>query len=198
MMYTPPHFEVTATAELFSFIAANGFGQLVSTVAGRIVSTHIPFLLSADRTHLLAHVARQNPQHVDIGDQEVLVSLQGPHAYVSPSWYSSPGVPTWNYQAVHIYGSCKVFTDPQRLQVLVEDLSAQYENAMAETWQPSYKPAMLTAIVGLEITIKELQGKFKLSQNRSLADQQAVAQELENRGAVALATAMRRLYGSIW
>ena len=86
-----------------------------------------------------------------------------------------------------------MFTDPQRLQVLVEDVSAQYENAMTEPWQPTYKPAMLTAIVGLEITIKELQGKFKLSQNRSLADQQAVAQELENRGAVALATAMRRL-----
>ena len=192
-MYTPQHFDVTDKAELFSFIEANGFGQLVSTVAGRIVSTHIPFLLSADRTHLLAHVARQNPQHGEIEDQEVLVSLQGPHDYVSPSWYSSPGVPTWNYQAVHIYGECKVFTDTERLQVLVENLTAQYEKTMTVPWQPAYNPSMLGAIVGLEISIRELQGKFKLSQNRSLADQQAVAQQLEQRGAVALATAMRRL-----
>jgi len=192
-MYTPQHFDVTDKAELFSFIEANGFGQLVSTVAGRIVSTNIPFLLSADRTHLLAHVARQNPQHGEIEDQEVLVSLQGPHDYVSPSWYSSPGVPTWNYQAVHIYGECKVFTDTERLQVLVENLTAQYEKTMTVPWQPAYNPSMLGAIVGLEISIRELQGKFKLSQNRSLADQQAVAQQLEQRGAVALATAMRRL-----
>ena len=95
-MYVPEHFEVTDADEIFAFVAANAFGQLISKVDGRFFSTHIPFLLSADRTKLLGHMARPNPQHLELDNQQVLVTFQGPHDYISPAWYASPGVPTWN------------------------------------------------------------------------------------------------------
>ena len=126
-MYIPRHFAVSDRDEMFAFIEANAFGQLISSVAGRPFSTHMPFLLSADRTSCIGHLAKQNPQHAEIGGQQVLISLQGPHDYVSPSWYRSPGVPTWNYQAVHIYGRCRVFTDREKLKSLVDALTARYE-----------------------------------------------------------------------
>ena len=101
-MYIPEHFAVTDTSEVFAFIEANAFGQLVSNVDGRLFATHMPFLLSEDKSRLLGHVARQNPQHLALEGQECLVILQGPHGYISPSWYNTPGVPTWNYQVVRL------------------------------------------------------------------------------------------------
>ena len=138
------------------------------------------------------HVAKQNPQHYEIDSQEVLVTLQGPHSYVSPSWYGSPGVPTWNYQAVHIYGVCKVFTDPARMKKVVESFTNKYESSFQEPWQPEYKASMLGAIVGLEISVKEIQCKYKLGQYRSNKDQEQVAVQLEKRGSNKLAKAIRR------
>jgi transcriptional regulator len=189
-MYIPKHFEVTDEEKIFSFIEANAFGQLVSSVARRLFSTHMPFLLSPDRKKLLGHVAKQNPQHSEISGQEVLVTLQGPHDYISPTWYSSPGVPTWNYQAVHVYGQCSVFDDPNRLKEIVDGLTRKYEAAFSERWQPEYKPSMLGAITGIEISISEIQCKYKLSQNRSTQDQKQVINSLEKLGASALAEAM--------
>jgi transcriptional regulator len=90
-MYIPKHFEVTDEGEIFSFIEANAFGQLVSSVARRPFSTHMPFLVSSDKKKMIGHVAKQNPQYSEIDGQEVLITLQGPHDYISPSWYSSPG-----------------------------------------------------------------------------------------------------------
>ncbi|MBN8514251.1 FMN-binding negative transcriptional regulator [Accumulibacter sp.] len=191
-MYIPRHFAVSDRDEMFAFIEANAFGQLISSVAGRPFSTHMPFLLSADRTSCIGHLARQNPQHGEIGGQQVLISLQGPHDYVSPSWYRSPGVPTWNYQAVHIYGRCRVFTDRQKLKSLVDALTARYESAFAKPWRPDYKASMLDAIVGVEVTVSEIQGKYKLSQNRSEEDRLQVIDALEKLGSTDLAAAMRR------
>ena len=103
-MYIPKHFEVTDEDEIFAFIEENAFGQLISHVKGRLFSTHLPFLLSENRKKIVGHLAGKNPQQSELEGQEVLVSLEGPHDYISPAWYSSPGVPTWNYQAVHVYG----------------------------------------------------------------------------------------------
>ena len=89
----------------------------------------MPFLVSANGTKVLAHVARQNPQHAEIEGQEVLITLTGPHDYLSPSWYSGPGVPTWNYQAVHIYGQCRVINDPH--------LKSAGSNKLAEAMERS-------------------------------------------------------------
>ena len=130
-MYVPKHFEVTDEDEIFAFIEANAFGQLVSVLGDRPFATYMPFLVSADRKTLLGHVAKQNPQHSEIDGQEVLITLQGPHDYISPSWYSSPGVPTWNYQAAHIYGKCSVFDEPGRLRKVVERLKASGSTDLA-------------------------------------------------------------------
>ncbi|MBK6512502.1 MAG: FMN-binding negative transcriptional regulator [Haliea sp.] len=195
-MYIPKHFEVTDRDVLCAFINENAFGQLVSTVGGRLFSTHMPFLLSDDSTRLIGHIARQNPQHAELDGQEVLITLQGPHDYISPSWYASAGVPTWNYQAVHIYGRGRVFDDTDALRSVVAALTEKYEAAFERPWQPDYKAAMLSAIVGVEVTISEIQGKFKLSQNRPAQDQRQVVTQLKAQGADALAAAMERYLGS--
>lgn len=194
-MYIPKHFEVTDRDVLCAFINENAFGQLVSTVGGRLFSTHMPFLLSDDSTRLIGHVARLNPQHTELDGQEVLITLQGPHDYISPSWYASAGVPTWNYQAVHIYGRGRVFDDTDALRSVVAALTEKYEAAFERPWQPDYKAAMLSAIVGVEVTISEIQGKFKLSQNRPAQDQRQVVTQLKAQGADALAAAMERYLG---
>ncbi|MDB4076887.1 FMN-binding negative transcriptional regulator [Porticoccaceae bacterium] len=190
-MFTPSHFKITDDEEIYSFIDHNGFGQIISTVQGKIFSTHIPFLLSEDRNSLIGHMALQNPQQAEIDGQEVLITLEGPHAYISPTWYTSPGVPTWNYQTVHIYGICKLLHDPSALKTIVDDLTLKYETALGTHWQPNYNKAMLKYIVGVEIKVSNIQCKYKLSQNQSLQDRENVAKELDKLGSGLLATAIR-------
>lgn len=191
-MYIPKYFEVTDDAEIAEFIQANAFGQLISNSNGRLFSTHLPFLLSHDNTKLIGHLAKQNPQTQDIEGQEVLVTLQGAHDYISPSWYSTPGVPTWNYQAVHVYGRCTVFSDVDALKQVVDRLTKKYESNFFKPWKADYNPAMLKAIVGIEISMDEVQCKYKLNQNRSADDQLQVIEQLKNNGSVQLANAMQR------
>ena len=191
-MYIPGHFEVTDEEEIFAFIAENSFGQLISTVGGRLFSTHMPFLLSEDKSRVFAHLAAQNPQHAELDGQEVLISLQGEHAYISPSWYETPGVPTWNYQSVHIYGQAGVFTAADKLQWVVETLTQKYESTLPQPWQPDYRSTMLQAIVGVEVTVSEIQCKYKLSQNRPARDRSRVAAALKENGSTALAAIMAR------
>jgi len=191
-MYLPDHFKISEAEEIFSFLDANAFGQLVSLQDDRFMVSHLPFLISADRKQLHCHLARQNPQWQQLEGQQVLVTFQGPHDYVSPSWYQSPGVPTWNYQAVHVYGGCRVFDAAGELATLVEALSARYESAFENPWEPQYRDAMLKAIVGVEIAIDEIQCKYKLSQNRSEADQQGVIDRLDELGSESLVRAMRK------
>jgi transcriptional regulator len=191
-MYIPKHFEVTDKDKIFAFVEANAFGQLVSNVNGRHFSTHLPFLVSKDRSRIFAHLAKSNPQINEIEGQEALITFAGPHDYISPSWYGSPGVPTWNYQAVHIYGNCKVFTEPDALKDVVDSLTYKYESGFENPWKPEYKAAMLGAIVGIEIFISEVQCKYKLSQNRPLKDQELVIQQLKNIGSKELAWAMEQ------
>ncbi len=191
-MYIPKHFEITDETEIFAFIEENAFGQLISQVDSRLFSTHVPFLLSDDKTKLIGHLARQNPQHSGLEGQEVLVTLGGPHDYISPAWYATPGVPTWNYQAVHIYGGCKVFRDAEQLKDLVDALTNKYESAFEKPWLPEYNSSMLNAIVGVEISINEIQCKYKLSQNRSSLDKTQVIKQLESIGSLELSEAMAR------
>lgn len=191
-MYLPEHFKVSDQQEIFSFLQANAFGQLVSLEQGRLSASHLPFLLAEDRQSMRCHLARQNPQWQTLEGQQVLVTFLGPHDYVSPSWYQSPGVPTWNYQAVHVYGKCRVFETPAELVELVEALSHYYESGYETPWKPQYRDAMLKAIVGVEITIEEIQCKYKLSQNRPADDQRGVIDKLDKLGSESLAHAMRK------
>tara|TARA_R110002072_G_scaffold34359_1_gene102871 strand:+ start:1139 stop:1723 length:585 start_codon:yes stop_codon:yes gene_type:complete len=191
-MYIPKHFEIVDEEEAFVFIEANAFGQLISTVSGRLFSSHIPFLLSHDNTRIIGHLAKQNPQHAELDGQEVLITLQGPHDYISPAWYADSGVPTWNYQAVHIYGKCQVFEDADRLKEVVDALTHKYEASFQAPWQPDYKASMLSAIIGVEISINEIQCKYKLSQNRTSQDRRQVMEQLLVLGSKKLVAAMER------
>lgn len=192
IMYIPKHFEIDDENVIAEFINANAFGQLISLHEGSIVSTHMPFLFDAQRSVLTGHLAKANPQWQEIDKQKVLVSLQGDHAYVSPSWYASAGVPTWNYQAVHIEGIAESFSDSEKLKTVVDSLTLQNESHYPEPWRPDYAATMLRGIVGIEIAITAVQCKFKLSQNRSEQDQRNVRQQLIKGGHQALAGAMNK------
>ncbi|ETN92979.1 Protease synthase and sporulation protein PAI 2 [Gammaproteobacteria bacterium MOLA455] len=190
-MYIPRHFHITDREEIFSFIEHNAFGQIISTVQGRLFSSHIPFLVSDDKQKLFGHFARQNPQSKDIDRQEVMVTLEGPHGYISPSWYLNPGVPTWNYQAVHIYGICKILPELTAVKTIVNRLSNKYEEAFETYWEPDYNAGMLKHIVGFEIDITDIQCQYKLSQNRSEQDRENVISHLQDTGSTGLADAIR-------
>jgi len=191
-MYVPSHFSVTEQEEIFSFLDANAFGQLISVADHHLTASHLPFLFTDDRRHLHCHLARQNSHWQALEGQQVLVTFQGPHDYISPSWYRTPGVPTWNYQALHIYGRCRVFEEPEAIATVVEALSTRYESGFEKPWKPEYRDAMLKAIVGVEIEIEELQCKYKLSQNRPSQDHQPVIDKLDELGSESLVQAMRR------
>ena len=192
-MYIPKYFAVKDQQEIFSFIKANAFGQLISSHEDRLIVSHLPFLLNEEEQSLTCHLAKANPQWKNIENQEILVTFQGAHDYISPSWYSTAGVPTWNYQAVHVYGQAKLISDSQKLAQIVESLTEKYESSMTNPWKPEYREAMLNAIIGIKISIKEIQGKYKLSQNRPEADRLQVIEESQNRGAIDLAIAMKKV-----
>ena len=189
-MYIPKHFSVTDDHQIVQFIKQNAFGQLVSKLDGKLFATHMPFMLSDDHKRLIGHIAKTNPQWQQLTNQDVLVTLQGPHAYVSPSWYSSVGVPTWNYQAVHIYGTAQCVSDDEQLPEIGEGLTKLHESGFASPWQPKYETGKLRGIVGIEITIREIQCKFKLSQNREPKERLEIAKQLQAMGNTERAEAM--------
>lgn len=139
---------------------------------------------------MLGHVAKSNPQWQSIEGQHVLVTFLGPHEYISPSWYSSPGVPTWNYQAVHVYGICKIFHDQEQLKKVVDDLTEKYEASFAEPWKADYESTLIHGIVGIDVT--NIQAKHKLSQNKPEIDRIEVAKRLGERGAHLLSDEMKK------
>ncbi len=191
-MYIPDHFSQSNVQEVYEFIEHNAFGQLVSTSRGKLNVSHLPFIMTENKKCLLAHFARQNPHWENIQGLEVLVSFLGPHAYISPAWYESPGVPTWNYQSVHVYGVANIFHDTGKLRGLVKQLTTKNEKKYSSGWQPDFPESMLKAIVGVEITINDLQMKNKLSQNRSLKDRNAVIEKLKQSQVLELAQAMQK------
>ncbi|HEX6959882.1 MAG TPA: FMN-binding negative transcriptional regulator [Ferrovibrio sp.] len=173
-MYIPAHFAVRDTAALHDVIDNHAFGLLVSSAASGLIASHIPFLLDRARGEqgtLLCHLAAANEQAAALDGAEVLCVFQGPHGYVSPRWYAKkPAVPTWNYIAVHAYGRVRLVRDAEGLYDMVDRLSKIYEPADGG-WRladepESFTASMLRGIVGIEIPIARLEGKFKLSQNR--------------------------------
>jgi len=185
-MYIPDHFKETDPERLAALIRDYPFGMLITVRDGLPFVSHIPFLYerpSGGVPVLLGHVAKANPQWQDLTqNQTALVVFQGPHAYVSPSWYKSPGVPTWNYAAVHVYGKARLIEDEASVEKLVEQFTAIYESKQPNPWKPKLsgerRTKLLGAIIGFEIEAHEIQGKFKLSQNRSAEDQRSVVSQL--------------------
>ena len=180
-MYIPDHFRQDDRETLTSLIRDYGFGLLISVVDGSPFVSHIPFLVDGDSDGLVlrGHVARANPHWRSLGNDEVLAVFQGPHAYVTPTWYRSRGVPTWNYTAVHAYGRARVVQDVEELHRIVLDLSDQNENNFEDPWIPDYEESMLNAIIGLEIEVERIEGKFKISQNKDTADREGVVRGLK-------------------
>jgi transcriptional regulator len=173
-MYIPAGFLVEDPAQLQEFMRRYSFATLVSQHDGAPFATHLPMLLeqeSAPPERLIGHVARANPQWRSADGQRVLVIFQGPHAYVSPGWMEARNVvPTWNYVAVHAYGTLRLIEDPERLLQIVRRTVDVYESGRPEPWSVDQPDAefisnLLTAIVGLEIDIDRLEGKWKLNQN---------------------------------
>jgi transcriptional regulator len=180
-VYIPRHFAEERTDVLHDAIQRAEFGTLVTLGEHGLIATHLPLVLEpADGPlgTLYGHVARANSQWRDhVEDVQALAIFLGPHAYVSPGWYAtrSKVVPTWNYLAVHAYGSLRTYDDPERLRAHVERLTGRQESRRGEPWrlagQPDdYVASMLKAIVGIEIPIDRLEGKWKMSQNRPEAD----------------------------
>jgi transcriptional regulator len=185
MVYLPKHFEEAREEVLAAFIAENGFADLVTYGADGLVASQIPILLDAERRVLRGHVAKPNPQAQHFRDgAPALAVFWGPHAYVSPRWYEThPAVPTWNYATVHVSGKVRALEAPAELTAIVRDLSARYEAGAAAPWRfdalpEPYARGMLKGIVGFELAIERLEGKFKLSQNRSERDRRNVAAAL--------------------
>jgi transcriptional regulator len=182
-MYTPKHFSETDPKRLDTFIRNNAFGMLITDADGCPEASHIPFLLNSEQRLLLGHLAAANPQVRRLAAvREALVVFQGPHGYISPSWYETSDVPTWNYTAVHVYGRPEVIHDDDELREVVDTLTEKYESQFDQPWQPVYHDKLLRAITGFRIHITEVQGKFKLSQNRSAKDRANVIRELEKTG----------------
>jgi transcriptional regulator len=185
-MYIPGRFAENDLATLHDVIRAHAFAALVTVQDGLPVASHIPFVLDGDRGphgSLLGHLARANPQWRSFADPsapQALVIFEGPHAYVSPSWYAgAPNVPTWNYVIVHAYGTPRIIIEPGQVRSAIDRLVAVYESGRAQPWSttgvpPDFIDRMLSAIVAFEIPIERLEGKFKLSQNKTADDRAGV------------------------
>jgi len=197
-LYIPKHFRVDDPDALYDFIEKNAFATLVSSGPRGLHVSHIPLLPEREggKIRLLGHVARGNDQWEALeGANDVLAIFHGAHAYVSPGWYQNhPSVPTWNYAVVHAHGKARLM-DEAELHDLVVRLSNTYENGRPKPWKATELPAdfvdnLLKAIVGFEIEVTRLEGKFKLSQNRP-AEIPRVIEALEREGEGGTAELMR-------
>lgn len=180
-----PQFANDDPAAWHALMAAHPLGTWFSAHDGEFRADHVPFLFDPARGEhgtLLAHVSRANPVWRHPGRS--LVVFHGPQAYVSPNWYASKQaggkvVPTWNYAVVHVHGQARAVDDRDVLLPLIERLTATHEQGQAHPWKVSDAPAayidqLLRAIVGIEITVERIEGRWKMSQNRSEADRQGV------------------------
>ena len=191
-MYSPPEFVETRLDVLLGLIEANPLGTVVTHDADGLAANHIPFEIvapSADAPYglLRAHVARANPLARQDAQQTMAV-FQGQSAYITPAWYeekalSGKVVPTWNYAAVHAHGVLRNIDDPVWMLALLTRLTEQHEGKRAAQWQvedapPQFITRLMGALVGIEIRIERLDGKFKLSQNKSARDRTRIAEGL--------------------
>lgn len=177
-MYIPEHFRVHHHADAIAFMRANPFAILISATPDGPFATHAPLAIREAGKELVirGHVAKANPHWRHLEQQpHCLTIFHGPHAYVSPSNYTTREVvPTWNYGAVHVYGNARVFSAPDELLGVLHELMHMFEPAYADQWaglSETYRDRMLSHIVGFEITVTNLEAKFKLGQNRTKEEQ---------------------------
>jgi len=210
-MYLPKHFEETRVPVLHELIRAHPLGALVAMTSSGLDANHIPLEVDAEPGPLgtlRGHVARANPLWRDkLRDAEVLVIFQGPESYISPAWYETKQqtgkvVPTWNYAVVHAHGPVRFIDDRAWLRAFVERLTDRHEAARPEPWKVTDAPAdyidaQLGAIIGVEIPIARLVGKWKVSQNRPAQDRQGAVDGVSREGGEAGAAMARLIRESV-
>ena len=200
-MYVPTNFAEERVPVLHETIRAIKFGTLVTLGGEDMTASHVPMLVDPEPAPygtLIGHIARANPQWKDASDKvRALAIFLGPDAYITPSWYATKRqtgkvVPTWNYAAIHAYGRVRFIEDPERLLQIVTRLTDTHEGNRAMPWAVTDAPAdyvkgMLRAIVGFEIQIERLEGKWKMSQNRPAEDRAGVIEGLRSDGETTVA-----------
>ena len=184
-MYIPPYYHETDEHKLIEFMQAHSFAILVNSQNNNLRATHLPFIIEKRdaKIYLISHMAKANPQWKELQANELLIIFQGPHAYISPTHYESKqNVPTWNYIAVHAYGKATIIAEPTTVVTVLEKTIHNYETAYIEQWKglsDDYKKGMIKGIVAFEIEITRLEGKFKLSQNKTKTEQQNIIAAFE-------------------
>jgi len=204
-VYIPRHFSEADRAAVRHVLDEHGFATLITASGAEPMLSHVPVLVdygAEGPVSVIGHVAAANPHAALLGNGAGLLVFQGPHGYVSPNWYTTPkqSVPTWNYVAVHVHGELERLDALGDKRAIVDALSARHEAAFAQPWtsakmDPALLDKMLGAIVGFRMTVRRVDAKFKLSQNRSAADRTGVVAGLDarhNAGDDALAEWMRR------
>ena len=194
-MYLPAAFRENRLETLHALIRAHPLGTLITAGAGGLLANLVPFVVidGGDKGILRAHVARANDQVEALrSGAGTLVVFQGPEAYITPSWYAAKAehgrvVPTWNYVVVQARGTPRLIDDATWIRAQIDELTASQENRRAEPWKVSDAPepfiaGQLGAIVGVEIPIASIEGKWKVSQNRSAADRKGVVEGLNREG----------------
>ncbi|MEL6673386.1 MAG: FMN-binding negative transcriptional regulator [Bacteroidota bacterium] len=206
-MYIPKRYEEDDPEEIIRLIQTYSFATLISGQPPRPVATHLPLewdLKEDGQARLLGHVARPNPQARAFDGQQVLLAIfHGPHAYVSSSWYDHPNVPTWNYQAVHVYGVATRLSEAETAASL-EKLVSRYEADRPEgvSWQgfPDRVKGMARGVIAFEMSVDRIEAKSKLSQNRQQADYEHIIKLLAegDEQERAVAEAMKKRHATLF
>jgi transcriptional regulator len=184
-MYIPKYYEENDTEKLVEFMQANSFAVMVTAVGGSPWGTHLPFVVKQEsgKIVLTTHMSRANEQWKTLEEQEVLVIFTGPHAYISPSSYEKKqNVPTWNYIAAHAYGKPRIISEQDKVKEVLEAMIHTYEEAYYRQWKElsqEYVDSMIKGIVAFDIEVTRLQGKYKLSQNKTVNEQRNIISKLE-------------------
>jgi transcriptional regulator len=184
-MYIPSYYSETDEHTLIEFMQAHSFASMISSENNNLRATHLPFVIEkrGNQIFLVSHMAKANPQWKEFIGNELLIIFQGPHAYISPTHYEKKqNVPTWNYIAVHAYGKAVIIAEPALVITVLEKMILSYETSYINQWKQlsdDYKNSMIKGIVAFEIEITKLEGKFKLSQNKTKNEQQTIISAFE-------------------
>ena len=209
-MYIPSSFAETSIEKLHEFIDAQSFATLITHESTCAIASHLPLLLdrkAGEQGKLIGHMARANTQWKDADGAEALAIFHGPHAYISPAWYGDKNVvPTWNYVALHVYGDMRIVSDREALLQTLRDTVEKYERSSAAPWSidrpdESFLEKLLDSIVGFEIEISRMEGKWKLSQNHTPERRSRVVDALKQQSGEQqrqIATLMSNTLPELW
>lgn len=184
-MYNPKHYQKNELEQIEEFIKTYSFATLISSVNDKIFVTHLPFISEkvGHTLRIYTHLAKANPHTQALKEKEVLIVFSGPHAYISSTWYvNKPNVSTWNYTAVHVSAIAHFMDETEQVQHLLTKTVAFYEQGKTEhhlQLPEEYKNAMTKEIVAIDFEIKNIEAKFKLSQNKPKEDVVAVIEQLK-------------------